>query len=281
MGEHSVLRGHDAIVLPLPDFHLTFSVWEKTSCREPRLEDAWLYEVIKFALSKYNKSTIIDDLSFSIDNTIPLAKGLGSSAALCVALARWLQWKNLLSSDQEVFQFAVELESYFHGKSSGLDVAGVMCSSPVIYRMPGQYTPLTINWQPYLYLSYTGVTSLTFECVKKVENLFHTNPTLAQDLDLRMHEATHQSIEALSASTAEQGLPLLTNAFTQGKACHEAWGLITPQTQEYMNRLYQKGARTCKPTGSGAGGYVLSLWEIPPPPSLSSELLLVRLGIEQ
>ena len=44
------------------------------------------------------------------------------------------------------------------------------------------------------------------------------------------------------------------------KDCFEQWGLIDSSVQAEMDRLSAQGALAVKPTGSGGGGYLLSLW---------------------
>ncbi len=41
-------------------------------------------------------------------------------------------------------------------------------------------------------------------------------------------------------------------------------GLISESLQQHMQQLLHEGALAVKPTGSGSGGYVLSLWESEP-----------------
>ena len=58
----------------------------------------------------------------------------------------------------------------------------------------------------------------------------------------------------------------LADAMNQAQHCFHAWGLITPALAAHMQALRNAGAIAVKPTGSGGGGYVLSLWEQQPLP---------------
>ena len=63
----------------------------------------------------------------------------------------------------------------------------------------------------------------------------------------------------------EEGLELLISAIEQAAHCFKEWNLITAQLQQHINQLQRIGALAAKPTGAGQGGYVLSLWQNPPP----------------
>ena len=57
--------------------------------------------------------------------------------------------------------------------------------------------------------------------------------------------------------------------------CFESWGLITPDMSSIIQNLYQRGALAVKPTGSGGGGYLLSLWETPEKPLEQDEIPII------
>jgi mevalonate kinase len=42
-----------------------------------------------------------------------------------------------------------------------------------------------------------------------------------------------------------------------------------------MRQLLEAGACAIKPTGSGGGGYILSLWQKDPPAAITSKLIAV------
>lgn len=77
---------------------------------------------------------------FHLHSTIPVGAGMGASAALCVAMSRWFCAQNMIELSQ-CNDFAKELEHLFHGKSSGLDVAGV-ATEVGLYFKEGTTIPL-------------------------------------------------------------------------------------------------------------------------------------------
>lgn len=266
-GEHAVLRGHGALVFPIPDKTLCLRYRASTlplmmMDNDPR--DTALSTVVssllRHGLSRLGLS--MDGLTgeLSIDNTIPVGFGMGASAALCVAIARWLA---VLNPDKiDPYHAAQQLEHYFHGKSSGLDIVGVAATTGVYFQQ-GQCTPIVQTWQPSWYLSSSGQTGLTADCIAQVQALWKRAPKRAAVIDEQMHASVLQAHHALSTDSPDS-VGLLADAIQLAADCFEQWGLVHPLLHQHMQLLRDYGALAVKVTGSGGGGYVLSLWSTPP-----------------
>jgi len=50
-------------------------------------------------------------------------------------------------------------------------------------------------------------------------------------------------------------------SFSLAAQVFESWGLVTDKMRATMGELGQKGALVSKPTGSGLGGYMISIWK--------------------
>ena len=160
-GEHAVGRGHPALVFPYLDNKLTFEV---SGCRTPlaisvessddlsQTMSPWIQKVLIYGAQLLNKSPDLLGGHITIRTNIPTGCGLGSSAALCVAIAEWFVAQQWLSS-ADISHFAKELEHLFHGQSSGLDIAAVMTQSPIYYHRC-QIEPIHLAWQPDFTLTF-------------------------------------------------------------------------------------------------------------------------------
>src|SRR5262249_22725530 len=159
-GEHAVLRGSPAIVKSLYGYFLEIQyIWSnQETCIEVESDHhisrktltSLFLEALKNALCILNKDTHSIKGNFILKTNIPICIGLGFSAALCVCLARWLIWQNWLHPTQ-LFRMARKLEDTFHGKSSGVDIAGSMHDQTIFFKMPYHIEPLNILWQPKLF----------------------------------------------------------------------------------------------------------------------------------
>lgn len=266
-GEHAVLRGHAALVFPIPSFQFTVTYKSSTAPlhihalgSHDSLLPSLVQMVISDALHLLGKSSEILLGEIHINNTISLGAGLGGSAAICVSIARWLSHLKLLNSEQ-IQDFSRELEHRFHGQSSGLDIAGVSNTRGVYFKQGHQDT-VYATWQPYWYLSPSAVKGKTCECIAKVHDLWKSNETLARTLDLQMSDAVTQCLQALSMPKVT-GLTQLIQGIKSAEDCFAQWGLISGALQQHIDTLKAKGALAVKPTGSGGGGYVLSVWATP------------------
>ena len=186
-------------------------------------------------------------------------------------MTRWFQ--ATFNANLNPFKFARMLEDCFHGQSSGLDIAGASAPPEGVYFKSGVTTPITATWKPHWYLSYSGEPGITSECIQHVQALWQHDKSRAEALDEHMAGSVLQARDALM-NTAPNATQHLANAIAQAASCFEAWGLINPALDTHMKALCDAGALAVKPTGSGGGGYILSLWESAPPSTLTSLIKL-------
>jgi mevalonate kinase len=115
---------------------------------------------------------------------------------------------------------------------------------------------------------------MTSDCVNKVKRLFESDPVRAKEIDGRMHEAVAMCETALSQDSPD-AFNLLRRALMMAASCFEDWGLSEGDLGRHLKELEQAGAVAVKPTGSGGGGFALSLWTENPPASLLGRLIPV------
>ncbi|MFJ1267152.1 mevalonate kinase [Legionella lytica] len=277
VGEHAVVRGHAALVFPVKERKLIFTY----SANAPSLSADYLgsngsdmhllfWSVLEHGLKLLGHSLNQLGGHFLLNSTIPVGGGMGASAALCVAMSRWFCAQQMLAQEK-CNDFAKELEHLFHGKSSGLDVAGVAAEGGIYFKA-GEATPLRQTAQPKFFLSSCNQIGITSHCIQQVQHLWKNAPELAKQLDLQMAESVEDAKAALEQGGAEVASNL-AKAINKAADCFMQWGLVSESLQQHMNCLTSMGALAVKPTGSGGGGFVLSLWDNPPPKHL--ELLPV------
>ncbi len=278
-GEHSVLRGAPALVFPV--YGKSFKILAEKNSENLQVEfkgsrgqevQVLFSGIFDKALKQLGRerSELKDRLV--IDNEIPVGAGMGASAALCVAISRYLVANDFLKED-EIYDFARGLEDTFHGESSGVDIAVALSGSGLVFTRDGERNELLPKWRPKWYLSYSGKRGLTSECVERVKKLIAENPRRGELIDQRMRDSVTLAKDALLQKTERGGFPLLKEAIELAHSCFYEWGLCNESVLEHMRRLNSFGARACKLTGSGDGGFVLSLWSTPPPRSITSELI--------
>lgn len=279
-GEHSVLRGCPALAFPLLSRSLELEYLPGSQSLEVDFagengKDLKLlfHGVLENALNRFGVKDSPKG-KFKLNSSLPVGAGLGASAALCGAVALWGEAQGFLK-EEEVYEFACRLEDLFHGESSGVDLAVSLSGKGVRFvRGAGRPQPVTTAWWPRLYLSYCGQRGMTSDCVNKVKSLFESDRELALNLDKQMSVAVDLSQQALRGSP-EAGRSQLIEALNLGRDCFQRWGLCQGELGDHLSELTAAGALAVKPTGSGGGGYALSLWHDEPPEPLLERLLSV------
>lgn len=274
VGEHAVLRGVPALVLPIRSRVLELTYAQSEKPLELKLLGDHGNELQVLVWSVLDRACQMikiprTDLKgiLMLESSIPVGAGMGASGALCVALTRWLGFLGYVQ-ESEYYEFARTLENIFHGESSGVDIAVALSGEGLRFVRDGERSPLKTNWQPQWYISYTGKRGVTIDAVTKVKDLIANDPARGKKIDEEMREAVALAEQALQLPENE-GRNLLIKSLELAGQCFEQWGLNEGAPAAHIAMLRENGAVAVKPTGSGGGGYVLSLWEKTPPPSLN------------
>lgn len=255
-GEHAVIRGCPALVFPLGNYSLDFSfknnantlVIDSTKSIAPVIEKVWYRAWEECQMAPLHGI-------ITCQSHIPIGQGMGASAALCLAIARCVG--HFTQKPEYNFDLAKKLEHEFHHRSSGLDIIGAGSLSGSVFEN-GQSHPIAISWHPHWRLTPTHTTGSTTMAVNQVMQLFEKHPQKAKDIDLQMEKSVRLCQAALEHP---KDLKNLIDGMKIAHDCFKDWGLITPNMQAHIQKLYQRGALAVKPTGSGGGGYLLSLWK--------------------
>lgn len=291
-GEHAVLRGSPAIAFPVYGKYLELT-WSDSESFSASFSGSSGAEFQLLFSGVFDRALEIlgrkDDRKlkrgeFRIESTLPVGAGLGASAALAVAMGRWFVSQGVVS-EEKLFWFCRELENLFHGESSGVDVAVAIEARGLYFsrgsvdggseRIMRGFDPL---WQPRWYISYSGSRGLTSECVSQVKTMLAVNPERGAKIDAQMRDSVFLAEKALTVKMSEADrLVLLTRAIDLGCACFEEWDLVRGELGRHLAWLKENGALAVKPTGSGGGGYALSLWEKSPPREIEPQLIPVFL----
>lgn len=269
-GEHSVLRGATAVALPHPEVGLTlsFDPNKKNSAlvvdpvsAEPLIRE--LLNSVTDSLTEKNQSFGWPSGTLKIESEIPIGAGLGSSAALCVALTRWMAGP-LAIGESAWIDFATSLEHRFHGRSSGMDVAVIAVAEPISFVMGQGTKSLGVKRLPKFTFHDTGLRSRTSDCVLKVEKFREDVPALAVKVDEAMGAASRMAMEGLvrfDSGSGPAGIKLIQQAMMSARECFYSWELVPGEARRLEEKLLREGALAVKLTGAGGGGVLVALWE--------------------
>lgn len=273
-GEHSVLRGKPALALPHPTDALTLHFTPAESSLDRAIGFEVQSEIPGLSAWLESLGWELPHGILRVESTIPVGAGLGSSAALSVALARfhaWIEKREAQTPEPTISNEARSLENHFHGTSSGMDIAAVMARGPILFQRVTsptaeapfrvQITPLGAFELPVTFHD-TGLRSSTRAAVAQVEAFGAREPRAQAALDDQMEQAVLKGQEgALALARGDsRGLLNLREAFELSMECYRIWGLLPPEVVAQARHLVAQGALAARLTGAGSGGMLVALW---------------------
>ena len=294
-GEYAVLKSYPALAFPLPSQFIEMNYTKKkealrieaevTTTISQRIKESAFVSNFEFILNQGLKK--IFKKPAELTGTIKLqccvifSAGIGTSSIICVLVGRLFHFLNWLTKEQ-LFYFCHSLENSLHGQSSGVDVAAVLTQKPILFsnslnKEGTQKAPkievLQTQWQPNIFLSYAGEGNTTKENIEKMKFFWDAHPEKSDQLNQKMGLAVLKAKEGLESKDENQGIMCLKEAFSLAEQCFAEWNLIGDNMKKHILLLKKQGALAVKPTGSGSGGFVLSLWSQSPPGNVRSQLI--------
>lgn len=187
---------------------------------------------------------------------LPLAAGLGSSAAVGVAIARAaLAAAGRPEPDDEVMTRATAWERIFHGNPSGIDTAAATLGGCLRFTRKDGPTPLRLARGLVLCIGLSGTSASTRVMVEGLARLRALEPERV-DRDI----ATIAALADDAARAIEAGEPAKLGALMDRN--HEVLAglmLSTGPLDELCAAARGAGALGAKLTGKGGGGAMVAL----------------------
>lgn len=246
VGEHAVVYGHPAIAFAV-DLETRVTVEVGGSDLDSEADD----EPLRRAIAQ----TFGPGHSVTIRGELPVGRGMGSSAALSVALIRARnKLRGQKASAREVFEDALELERIFHHHPSGLDVAVSVRGGSLRYVKGEKPLPLPPPAGRIVVLD-TGVVSNT---AALVQGVMSRRPWVDSALN-RIGALVDEAAAVLKAPAA---LGALMN---ENHALLREIGVSTPELDALVTLATDAGAYGAKLSGAGGGGVAIALVDDPEP----------------
>jgi mevalonate kinase len=219
------------------------------------------YRAILHSLSGV-RALKVDSLphDFVASFAIPTGAGLGSSAALAVALTRCIDTTlSLRLLPEHIAAAALAAEQVFHGRPSGLDHTIAQSGGFGLFQKERGLSPLvdlpTGASSLTLIIGHTGRARDTKGRVARVAELYRQDEKTTAARFVRIAELVAQAAAAL-----KQGdLAALGAAMNSNQAELEGLEVSCPEIEEMCELARAAGAYGAKLTGGGGGGCVVAL----------------------
>jgi len=272
-GEHAVVYGQPAIAVPLSRIRTTVQVKSLDPGSTGVLIDApdinqsfWLHEAngddplasaVRITLDELSVKAPID-VHLTIHSQLPIASGLGSSAAVSVAIIRALSGHLGKPLEVEaISQIAYIVECIHHGTPSGIDNTVVAYEKPVYFIREHKPEPIPISTPLNLIIGDTGVSMKTTIPVSLLRERWEKDPGTYGSWFEEIGEIVKEARAMLKVGSIES-LGALMN---RNQAVLEDMGLSSMELQRLVRAARESGALGAKLSGAGMGGIMLALVE--------------------
>jgi len=278
-GEHAVVYGRPALAVPVTQVHTDVEVSD--SARTGMWIDAPdvnLHAELNTLPSDHPLASVIHNFLFisrvsafpnldiKITSTIPVASGLGSGAAVTVALTRALaSHLNYSITNEEVNAFAYEIEKLHHGTPSGIDNTVITYAKPVYFvkhpssperRGVGSEVETFKVGKPFtIIIGDTGISAPTKESVGGVRRLWMNDKSRWESVFDKIAEISFTARRAI-----EQGYwEMLGDLMNENHELLQELTVSSPELDNLVSVACNAGALGAKMSGGGRGGNMIAL----------------------
>ncbi|HLF89659.1 MAG TPA: mevalonate kinase [Anaerolineales bacterium] len=194
----------------------------------------------------------------TIRSTIPVAGGMGSGAAVSVAVIRAMSvflGQPLL--DEQVNALAYEVEKLHHGTPSGIDNTVITYARPVYFVRSQPIETFEVPTPFTIIIADTGVASSTAITVGDVRKAWQADPERYNKIFQWVGNLVMKARRAIEAGTPETLGPLMDENHTQ----LQKMGVSSPELDHLVDVARGAGALGAKLSGGGRGGNMIALVE--------------------
>ena len=250
LGEHGVVYGRHALALPIPDaVRVTLA---RADALTHDLPDAFVACLLRELGAQDARVRIV------VDSKLPFGKGLGSSAAIAVAIARaFNEHLGLGLDDERINDVAFASEKLAHGTPSGIDNTLSTYARPMLFSNQDglQIEYLELDRLPPLLIAWGDETGRTSDLVAAVRARRERSPGQFDRVFDQMDALSRAGAEALRAGNWEE----LGAAMNLCHGLLNAIGVSTPRLEHMVALARKSGAVGAKLTGAGGGGSIVAL----------------------
>jgi mevalonate kinase len=195
-------------------------------------------------------------LKIRIESSIPIAAGMGSSAATSIAIIRGLSAHfNQSLSPEAQSDIAYEVEKIHHGTPSGVDNTVVAYGKPVIFSRNKGLQSLEVGADILLVVGDTGIQSETAHAVAQVRKRWQAETARFDSMFDQISAISEKAAEAIqSGQIAELG-----SLMNQNQTLLTEIGVSSAPLQTLIQAALDAGASGAKLSGAGQGGNMIAL----------------------
>ena len=273
VGEHAVVYGRPAVALPVNQVRAEATVVNAREGQGIIIEAADLgqtlvlrrggpsgslhaLQVTVAGALLYLDLSLEQDLTVTVRSTIPIARGLGSGAAVSTALTRAVaQHFSRDLTPAEVSRLVYEVERIHHGTPSGIDNTVIAYERPVYFVRGDKPETLAVGRPLTLLVADTGLASPTKEVVDAVRQAWRRSRERYEELFDRAGSIAVEVRRAIETGDVGQ----VGRMMDENHGLLQAMGVSSPRLDSLVAAARYQGALGAKLSGAGRGGNVIAL----------------------
>ena len=204
------------------------------------------------------KINSIPSCQMIITSTIPVAAGLGSGAAVTVAICRALSaFIGNPLPNETINQIAYQVEKIHHGTPSGIDNTVITYEKPLFFHQGASLELMSVAEPFCLVIADTGEKSSTKEMVGGVRFRWSMDPEYYNNIFDDIHRIVLDARQFIENGPVKK-LGALMNA---NHHFLRAMRVSTEKLEKLIEAAIENGALGAKLSGSGGGGNMIALVE--------------------
>jgi len=194
--------------------------------------------------------------SIRVNSTIPVAAGMGSSAAVSVAVIRALSaFLGYPLNNEQISRLAFEIEKIHHGTPSGIDNTVITYGRPVYFVKGLPIQQLQVGRPFTIVIGDTGIHSPTAHTVGDVHDAWQANKDGYEALFDSTGAIADSARQALEAGAIELLGPLMD----ANHGLLRKLGVSCTELDSLVLVAHKAGALGAKLSGGGRGGNMIAL----------------------
>jgi mevalonate kinase len=220
-------------------------------------------EALERAFAAAEAAVKAPPLFVSIESSLPVSMGLGSSAALSVAVSKLLlSAKGRSFGPDQVMKLAAKMEGEFHGTPSGVDHTTSARGELVLYRREGPTRAVKAKRTLRVVVALAGERTATKATVAALRERRARWPKRYTRVFAEIGRLASEGAKAIAKGDLEE----LGDLMNMNHGLLWAMQLSSERIDATVRRLRALGALGAKLTGAGGdGGAVIGLFEDPAP----------------
>jgi len=277
-GEHAVVYGRPALAVPVTQVHADVEVLDASEdgiwIEAPDID---LHAELKSLPSGHPLAVVINKLfphpgpspcgaeapcfarrgvNIKITSTIPVASGLGSGAAVSVALTRALSLHlGRPMTNEQVNAIAYETEKIHHGTPSGIDNTVITYARPVFFIKGRPIETFKVGRPFTIVIGDTGIQAPTREAVADVRRLWEADRPKWERVFDEIGGIAGKAKEKIEAGESEA----LGELMNRNHTLLQELTVSSPELDGLVEAARKAGAAGAKMSGGGRGGNMIAL----------------------